>query len=322
VGFNISGGFGGTVEAHCRYQAWRKIYRQENGKLPFSHHDPIASRANLFVDVVEELAVPPRLAWVGALREHVEYPDSARYFDLDVDQLTRRGFSARYFEPEELEEAWNCPPHLRYHVGLRHINVPDWEVLGIDIEPVRKALDHGLLLLSTQLSGLLSNKLTLGLLSEGRSWMSSAERDLVDRYVPWTRIFTERHTSWRCEQVDLVPHVLAHRERMVLKRGIPSNGRHVFIGKDIDARTWQALVEDAAIAGTSVVQEHVPTEKVPLAVLPGPADEPELVEVAPVLGPFLFGGRPGGVWARFLPDGGTGNLATAPTATDTVVVVA
>jgi hypothetical protein len=311
LGFSVGGGFGGVVEAHCRYLAWRGLYQGPGNDLPFHHHDPFAARAEVFGDVCEELALPRRLAWVGTLREHVEYPDTSRYFDLETDFLNRNGFQARYFEPEDLDQAWDCAPHQRYPLGLRHLNVPDFEILGISVEPVRRALKNGCLLLSTQTAGLLANKLTLGLLSEGPSWLSTAERAVVDRYVPWTRVLADRGTTRDGEPVDLVPHVLRRQRDLVLKRGIGGAGtRGVLLGADTSPARWQAEVEHAVAAGGWVVQDLVRVQPYPLPVIIDSAACPAVMKVVPVFGPFLFGHRPGGMRVRFFVTGETGIART------------
>lgn len=302
--FNVSGSFGGAVETHCRYEVWRRLHSDERGMARFAYHDPLTTRADLFADLCAELALPPRLAWVGSVRD--QGVDSTRYFDLETDYLNARGFTARHFEPEDLHEAWDCASNLRFPLGLRHFTIPDWARLGIDTSPVRKALDNGCLLLSTQTSAFLANKQTLGLLSEGRPWLTSAERSFVDKYVPWTRVLAERRTHRAGRDVDLVAHVLAHREEMVLKAGIGMSGKEVVIGRETDQAAWESLVADAVAGGGSVAQEFVPPQTYRIPIIADGDDEAHEVDVAPVLSPFLFGGRPGGVLARFFGDGDAG----------------
>jgi hypothetical protein len=134
---NISGGFAGTVESHCAYAAWRLLYDRA-GERPFGHHQPFAARADLFDDVCEELDLPRRLAWVGTLRESTVPTEKTRYFDLETDYLTGRGFEARYVEVEDADQLWDCAPKDRFPLGLRHFNVADLPALGIGLDPVRR----------------------------------------------------------------------------------------------------------------------------------------------------------------------------------------
>lgn len=309
---NISGGFAGTVESHCGYAAWRALYGGgAGGELPFSHYEPFAARADLFDTVCAELALPRRLAWVGTVRESTVPTDRTRYFDLETDYLNSRGFEARYVEVADADELWDCAPRDRYPLGLRHFNVADLATLGIGIEPVRRALDAGCLLLSTQTSGFLGNKMALGLLSEGRPWMSAAEHSFVDRYVPWTRVLTDRRTHVGGTEVQLLRYAIDHQEDLVVKRGIGSNGRQVVIGRETEAGMWRETVESAAAAGTSVVQRFVEAQPALQPVLTDALDAPEVVPVTPVVSPMLFGRRPAGMLIRFFADDSAGIISVA-----------
>jgi hypothetical protein len=307
IEFNVSGALGGPVETRCRLEVWRKLYADDQGRVPFSYQDPFAVRAEMFRGLCAELAVAPRLALVGSVRD--QGVESSRYFDVEADYLNSHGLTARFFEPEDLHQAWDCPPRLRYPLGLRNFTIPDWAGLGIDTAPVQAALDNGCLLVGTQTATFLSSKLTMGLLSEGRPWMSAGERALVDRYLPWTRILADRQTTCGGKKVDLLPLALESRERLVLKQSLGMSGREVVIGAQVGQADWNSAVAAAAEAGTSVVQEYVAPRTCRLAMVADGADEPHDVHVAPVFGPMLFGGRPAGMFARFFGDG-TGGVVS------------
>lgn len=309
IEFNVSGALGGPVEAFCRLQVWRRLYADDEGRLPFSYHDPFAVRAEMFRTLCGELGVAPRLALVGSVRD--QGVESTRYFDAEADYLNHHGLIARFFEPENLHEAWDCPPRLRYPIGLRNFTIPDWVELGIDTAPVQAALDHGCLLVGTQTATFMSSKLTMGMLSEGRPWMSAAERALVDRYLPWTRVLTDRRTTWRGRQVDLAEFAVTHQELLVLKESLGMSGMQVILGRDVGPASWAAAVSAAVEAGTSVVQEFVAPHTCTLSIVADGVDEPYDVDVAPVFGPLWFGGRPAGMLSRFFGDGTAGIVSVA-----------
>ncbi|GLZ42795.1 hypothetical protein [Actinokineospora sp. NBRC 105648] len=302
--FNVSGALGGPVETHCRLEVWRKLYADEAGRVPFGHRSPFAVRAEMFRDLCAELALAPRVALVGSARD--QGVESTRYFDIEADYLNNHGLTARFFEPEDLHEAWDCPPHLRYPVGLRNFTIPDWDELGIDTTPVQAALDNGCLLVGTQTSTFLSSKLTMGLLSEGRPWMTTADRALVERYLPWTRVLADRRTTRGGAEVDLVQFVVDNKDLLVLKEGLGMSGKQVILGRDTTPADWTAAVTTAVDNGASVVQEFVAPRTCTLSMIADGADEPHDVAIAPVLGPLLFGGRPAGVFSRFFGDGTAG----------------
>ncbi|MGN9768195.1 hypothetical protein ACTMS2_23925 [Micromonospora sp. SD12] len=301
--FNVSGALGGVVETHCRLEVWRRLHADAEGRTPFTSPDPFAVRAEMYRSLSAELAAAPRIAIVGSARV---YGVRSRYFQLEADYLNNHGLTARFFEPEELPQAWDCPPHLRYPVGLRNFTIPDWLDAGLDTSYVQDALDNGCLLVGTQTSTFMHSKLTMGLLSEGRPWMSAAERRLVDQYVPWTRILSDRRTARAGREVELLPFVLANRDLLVLKAGLGESGKQVVIGGEVDQATWESAVTEAAADGTSVVQDFVVPRTCRVALVADGADEPHDAEVAPVIGPLLFGGRPAGLFCRYYGDGSAG----------------
>ncbi|MCL7460199.1 hypothetical protein M8I35_23815 [Micromonospora sp. MSM11] len=301
--FNVSGALGGVVETHCRLEVWRRLHADAEGRTPFTSPDPFAVRAEMYRSLSAELAAAPRIAIVGSARV---YGVQSRYFQLEADYLNNHGLTARFFEPEELPQAWDCPPHLRYPVGLRNFTIPDWLDAGLDTSYVQDALDNGCLLVGTQTSTFMHSKLTMGLLSEGRPWMSAAERRLVDQYVPWTRILSDRGTTRAGREVELLPFVLANRDLLVLKAGLGESGKQVVIGGEVDQATWESAVTEAAADGTSVVQDFVAPRTCRVALVADGADEPHDAEVAPVIGPLLFGGRPAGLFCRYYGDGSAG----------------
>ncbi|GAB1689801.1 hypothetical protein [Krasilnikovia sp. M28-CT-15] len=304
--FNVSGALGGVVETHARLRVWRDLHSDAAGRVPFTAPDPFTVRAQMFRSLSAELALAPRVAIVGSSRAGGV---TSRYFELEAEHYRGRGLTARFFEPEELNAAWDCAPHLRYPLGLRNFTIPDWLSGGVDTAGVQAALDHGCLLVGTQTSTFLHSKLTMGLLSEGRPWMTAADRTLIDRYLPWTRILSDRGTDRDGEPVDLLSYVVRHRERLVLKAGLGESGRQVVIGHEVGQAAWESAVEAAAAEGDSIVQDFVAPRTCRVALIADGADEPHDMDVAPVLGPLLFGGRPAGLFARFHGDGAAGIIS-------------
>lgn len=317
--FNVSGALGGVVETQSRLAVWRRLHADEDGRTPFRSPSPFAVRAEMFRSLSAELALAPRVAVVGSARvTGVE----RRYFEMEADYCNAHGLTARFFEPEELHQAWDCAPRLRHPVGLRNFTIPDWLEAGLDTAPVQDALDNGCLLVGTQTSTFLHSKLTMGLLSEGRPWMTGAERDLVETYLPWTRVLSERKTDREGRRVDLLPFVLGNRHRLVLKAGLGESGKQVVIGREVDQAGWESAVGDAVGAG-SVVQDFVEPQTCRVALIADGSDEPHDAEVAPVLGPLVFGGRPAGMFCRFYGDGTAGivSVRAGTSSSDNVMVV-
>jgi hypothetical protein len=100
------------------------------------------------------------------------------------------------------------------------------------------------------------------------------------------------------------------------------SGKQVIIGRDEGQAGWEAAVLAATEAGTSVVQEFVLPRTCRLSMIADGADEPHDVDIAPVFGPLLFGGRPAGLFCRFFGDGTTGIVSVLGNACSDDCVVA
>jgi hypothetical protein len=112
--------------------------------------------------------------------------------------------------------------------------------------------------------------------------LSEDERAFVTRVVPWTRKVAERHTTRAGRTVDLVPHVLAEREGLVLKPAHGYGGQSVLVGAETAPSTWAEAVQ-AALGEPWVVQERVaiPEEDFPVLAEGCLRFEPRKVNVNP-----------------------------------------
>lgn len=83
------------------------------------------------------------------------------------------------------------------------------------------------------------------------------ERAFVRCVVPWTRRLEERKTLVDGRPIDLLPYVLEHRTRLVLKPAHGYGGRSVFVGEETSQEAWEQAVRNGT--GTAwTVQERVP----------------------------------------------------------------
>ncbi|NUK49165.1 hypothetical protein HRW23_27760 [Streptomyces lunaelactis] len=292
--FNVSGTFGGPNESHGLTAVWQRTHSER-----FFGHDPLLARVRAFEDVCSSRRLPRAVAIIGSLGD-LEDDADIRFQEIELEQFRRRGFTADFFEPDQLPDALGRPGNLRYPLGLRNFATADWTERGQSLRPVYDAQRAGLLLLPPQSSGLLANKKALALVSEGRPWMTRAERAVADRHLPWTRITLPGRTRWEGGDHDLSQLLLGRQERFVLKKAIGMMGREVLVGRHTEPADWRLAVEAAFAAADSVVQQYVEPASCDLELTDGRAVF--TAQVAPVLSPMLFGDRPGGCWARFLAD--------------------
>ncbi|GAB2806508.1 ATP-grasp domain-containing protein [Streptomyces daliensis] len=299
--FNIGSGLGGVVDTSLHSAAWTEGFGGA-ALAPFHGADPLAVRADALVRAVEDLGAKPAVAVVGTTRD-LKGSRPHRYWDVQLEPLRRRGVEAEFFEPEDLLEGIGKPSGLRYEVGLRHFTIPEWRTLGIDLSPLRTALDSGLKLLATQTAYLIANKKVLAWVSEGRPWMTALDREAVERYLPWTRVVADRTTTWRGGTHEIPRLLLERPEEFVLKPAIGMSGQNILLGRACDERLWRNTVRDATVNGDYIAQEYVQPSPYPMEFAEGEGPGTFEAEVFPVFSPFLFDQRPAGCMVRHLPPG-------------------
>ncbi len=163
-------------------------------------------------------------------------------------------------------------------------------------------------LYSGPITQLLSDKRNLALLSESATSadFSAAERDLLARHLPWTRLVLDRDTTWRGRRCRL-PELLADsREQFVLKKATSLGGQDVHLGKSASPERWEALLRQALADPGWIAQELV--EPRPYDFLsPGG----QVVHYDVVWGLFSFGTTFGGAFLRLQPSDRGGIVNTA-----------
>jgi uncharacterized circularly permuted ATP-grasp superfamily protein len=135
---------------------------------------------------------------------------------------------------------------------------------GVDIAPMRALLRQNRVVSS--IAAELDQKSCFEVFTDpalADRFLTEAEQQVMRRHVLWTRILSARKTtSPSGEQIDLLEHVRAHRESMVLKPNRSYGGEGVHVGPTMDQGAWESAI-DHALADTSdrwVAQE---TAKIP-----------------------------------------------------------
>jgi uncharacterized circularly permuted ATP-grasp superfamily protein len=116
---------------------------------------------------------------------------------------------------------------------------------------------------------ILHKKASLAVLSDERNrpLFAAEERESIAAHIPWTRVMEERRTQHGGKAVDLVPFVLASRDRLVLKPNDDYGGAGIVLGWETDPAGWERAVA-SALASPYIVQERVaiPSEPYPSMV--------------------------------------------------------
>lgn len=135
---------------------------------------------------------------------------------------------------------------------------------GLDHPVLRAVRERAVCMVNPPRCKILHKKASLAVLSDERNaeLFDPEARRAIAAHVPWTRVVEERRTTYAGREVDLVPFVLEHRERFVLKPNDEYGGVGVVLGWTVGAADWERAVA-AALASRAVVQERVPVPSEP-----------------------------------------------------------
>jgi hypothetical protein len=292
--FNTGSGSGGYTEQQVMHETWRKIYGGAAARDPdlLRHWALALSRAT-----TRNGGKPTQLC---VLVSRQDYPDEVldfeAYFGVQARHMNELGIEYFVCEPEELDSqlADRSPDTC---IGLRHFQAFEWRLHDIDVAPLQRAINRGFKFYYPQEAAMVANKRLLAWLSSKACHLSPEESRLVDELVPWTR---ELVAGSRGAE-DLYTYALEHREHLVLKRCMSLSARDVVVGCLVTRGRWRAAVNEAYVAGDSIVQEFVEHESAEVYL--DVDGQPVARQVHPVLSPFFVDGEYAGCTARYIPDG-------------------
>ena len=140
---------------------------------------------------------------------------------------------------------------------------------GEDHPVLRAVRDRAVCMVNPVRCKLLHKKTSLAVLSDERNagLFDAEQRQAIEAHIPWTRRVEERRTTYAGKAVDLVPFVLASRERLVLKPSDDYGGAGIILGWEADAASWEAGVRKA-LGEPYIVQDRIvlPFEPYPSVV--------------------------------------------------------
>jgi len=237
----------------------------------------------------------PRIAVMGN-------PDVANVeeFKLFAEMFADDGFEAIFTDP------WTCeydgktlrkgdqPIDLIYRRGV----LADYSKHVKESKPVVDAYRDGNVVFGNPLSAKLGdNKNLLEVMTdENTEWLfTPEERTVLEKHLPWTRIFRHRKTSHQERTVDLVDYIRGNRRLFVLKPNAEYGGKGVVVGRDVNLGVWDDTIQ-TALEKPYVVQEYV---KIPQRDFPVVRDgqivwKPKKINV----NFFTFNGQFGGGFCR------------------------
>jgi amino acid adenylation domain-containing protein len=167
-------------------------------------------------------------------------------------------------------------------------------------EMIRLFQDRRLCLFNGPISGLLSNKLNLALLSEQADspLFCHGEKQAIRKYIPWTRKIVKGKTTYSGQTIDLPEFIRGQQEKLVIKPAARYGGQGVTVGRHTPPKAWQEVLKRALQEQNWLVQEYC--ESLPL-FYPAGQDQDKVLPHDAVWGTFIFGSLYGGSSVRVLP---------------------
>jgi len=148
-------------------------------------------------------------------------------------------------------------------------------------------------------SKLIHKKALFAVLTDQRraGLFSQDEQKAIRKHVPWTRRVQEGKSDYFGKEIDLLEHIKANREQLVLKPNDDYGGHGITIGWNADEGAWDEALSEALRNGDYLAQERVPTARETFPALKEDGTV-EFAEQLVDLDPLLFNGKVGSAFTR------------------------
>ena len=201
----------------------------------------------------------------------IEKPRIAIMDWSDVPTLNEHEITRQYFVRDGYESILVDPRAVDYRDGKLmagdfHITMIYKRVLyselvermGTNNAVLNAVRDKAVFITNSPSAKLMSKKASLAFLSDEKNAHLFNKRELsaIEAHIPWTRVVSERKTTYQGQEIDLVEFIADNRERFVLKPNDDYGGHGVVLGWDCSADGWASTLKQA-LEKPHVVQEKV-----------------------------------------------------------------
>ena len=169
-------------------------------------------------------------------------------------------------------------------------------------------VNNNLVLPDNPLSVLLSDKRSLALLYSIKddSAFTQHERELVDKYLPWTVLSGLEKITYGGKEIALGDFMRSHKDELVVKLADGYQGYSVHVGRYSNDQKWQELSNELLTNNKYVIQQFYPSN----ALLAENGDQGYTLFDC-IWGVFSFAGTYGGMNLRIMPQGNFGIINAA-----------
>ena len=150
-------------------------------------------------------------------------------------------------------------------------------------------------------------KAFFAVLTDGKNakLFSGAEREVIERHVPWTRVVEDVKTDRLGEPIGLLAYIRKNKNDLVLKPSDEYGGTGVTLGWETDEKQWDLAIEEALPGegrGCWIVQEKIAVRRGEFPYI-GANGKVEHKDMLVDFAPYLFRGKLAGFLTRLSASG-------------------
>lgn len=205
----------------------------------------------------------------------VDWPEVPTFseFPLYRQAFEALGMDCVIADPRQLEYRAGKLLAGDFHVTLVYKRVLISELIergGMEGALVRAVGDGAVCMVNPFRCKILYKKASFAVLTDEQNseLFTGEQKEAIAAHIPWTRVVEERKTLHAGTSIDLIPWVMAHRERLVLKPNDEYGGKGIVLGWLVEQGAWERAVQ-GALAAPTVVQERIPTPSEPYPTFDG-----------------------------------------------------
>ena len=208
-------------------------------------------------------------------------------FVLFRDYFREQGVACEIADPREVEYRQGRLRAGDFVINLVYKRVLLSELVGregMDSPVLQAVRDRAVCMVNPIQCKLLHKKTSLAVLSDERNahLFDEHNRRAIAAHIPWTRVVEERRTEYHGRTIELIPFILASRDRLVLKPSDDYGGAGIVLGWEADPAAWEAAVR-TALGRPYIVQERImlPSEPYPSLVQGSLRLDDRMLDTAP-----------------------------------------